>query len=82
MHWKKCGLPDEESFDKASPNSRPDLLENWVPNGVIVNQHYYKKVLETCEKGSEGGQKKKASAVGNYFLLYQENVPNHTQLSQ
>lgn len=26
----------------------PLIMENWVPDGVTMNQHYYRKVLKTC----------------------------------
>lgn len=52
------------------------IMENWVPNGVTVNQHYYRKVLETL------GQKKEAIVVGKWFPHSRQHTSTHSTLSE
>lgn len=37
------------------------IIENWLPDGVTVNQHVYKKVSQ------KNRQKKEDTAVGKWF---------------
>ena len=54
------------------------ILEEWVPEGTTVNQHYYKEVLI---KLREKVRQKRPQLWENGFILHQDNTPAHTALS-
>ena len=51
----------------------------FVPQGQIVNQHFYKEVL-TCLV-NKIRQKRRASWAGKTWILHHDNAPAHTALS-
>lgn len=52
-------------------------MEDWVPGGVTVNRHYYKKVLESL---GERVKRNRPHLWKNEFLLHRENMPAPTAL--
>ena len=54
------------------------ILEEWVPEGTTVNQHYYKEVLI---KLREKVRQKRPQLWENDFIVHQDNAHAHTALS-
>ena len=55
-----------------------EILEEWVPEGITMNQHYYKEVMI---KLRERVQRRRPELWKNSFILHQDNAPAHMALS-
>ena len=88
MHWKTPSSPRLKKARQSKSKFKAMLivffdikgviLEEWVPDGATVNQHYYKQVLETLR---ERVRRKRPQLWENGFILHQDNAPAHSALS-
>jgi histone-lysine N-methyltransferase SETMAR len=88
MHWKTPSSPRLKKARQSKSKFKAMLivffdikgvlLEEWVPDGATVNQHYYKQVLETLR---ERVRRKRPQLWENGFILHQDNAPSHSALS-
>ena len=88
MHWKTPSSPRMKKARQSKSKFKAMLivffdikgviLEEWVPEGTTVNQHYYKEVLI---KLREKVRRKRPQLWENGFILHQDNAPAHTALS-